>query len=115
MSTARTELESRLAGLLEISIADDQGYAVKVFDLLLKMGDSPNNVAEYLGSFVASEDAGGGDKDCELRQFSLDVARFKLGKEILNAATPTGRGNRNDGDGATVRQQRRRRWPPRQQ
>ena len=102
MSAARTELERRLAGLLGISTGDDRGYAAEVLDSLLEMGDSPDDVAEYLGSFVASEDAGGGDEDCELRRFSLDVARFNLGEKISSAATPAGRGDGIDGDGATA-------------
>ena len=80
MSAARNELELRLAGLLGISIGDDdRSYVAEILDSLLEMGDSPDDVVEYLGSFVASSDDGGGDGDSdELRRFSLDVSRFKL-------------------------------------
>lgn len=85
MSAARTELETRLAGLIGMSIGDDdRSYVAEILDSLLEMGDSPDDVVEYLGSFVASsaddDGGGGGDEDCddELRRFSLDVSRFKL-------------------------------------
>jgi len=88
MSAARTELELRLAGLLGISIGDDRSYVAEILDSLLEMGDSPDDVVEYLGSFVASDHGGGDDEDCdELRRFSLDVARFKLGEGSSTATT----------------------------
>ena len=85
MSAARTELETRLAGLIGMSIGDDdRSYVAEILDSLLEMGDSPDDVVEYLGSFVASsaddDGGGGGDEACddELRRVSLDVSRFKL-------------------------------------
>ena len=88
MSAAnRISLEKRLAALLGISVDDDRDYLSDVLESLIDIGDSPEDVAEYLSSFVASGDADGGDVD--LQQFSEDVRSFKLGEDFSSVAGMT--------------------------
>jgi uncharacterized repeat protein (TIGR03833 family) len=82
--TALPLLERRLADLLGVSDdEDDSEYAAEILSSLLDMGDSPDDVAEYLGGFVVDGGVGCEEHDDEVRRFSLDVAKFKAGGEVV--------------------------------
>ncbi|KAL7544516.1 hypothetical protein ACHAWF_012496 [Thalassiosira exigua] len=92
MSAAdRLSLERRLADLMGISVDDDRDYVTDVLDSL--SGD-PDDVVEYLSSFVsACGEDGGGD---EVRRFAKDLKRFKQGEAISSAE------NRGDDDASAA-------------
>jgi hypothetical protein len=75
MSTKdKQSLQNRLANILNVSADDDQDYIIDVLNQLIEIGDAPDDVAEYLSSFVV------GDEDGEdLQGFAQDVKKFKLG------------------------------------
>mmetsp|Transcript_16466 Transcript_16466/g.28224 ORF Transcript_16466/g.28224 Transcript_16466/m.28224 type:complete len:351 (-) Transcript_16466:273-1325(-) len=100
MSAAdKISLEQRLAKLLSISIDDDRDYVTDVLDSLIDIGD-PEDVAEYLSSFIAA----GGDEGDEvgngLQQFAQDVKKFKMGEDIgivkENEKPPAAAANSNE-------------------
>jgi hypothetical protein len=89
MSDDRNELERRLAELLGI-VDDDHKYVAEILDSLLEMGDSPDDINEYLSSFITDDESEEGDN--RLRRFSFDVSKFRQGD--VSFAAP---GDRVDG------------------
>eukprot|EP01083_Nonionella_stella_P234092 824188_1 len=82
MSVAdKLSLEQRLAKVLSTSIDDDGEYVTDVLDSLIDIGD-PEDIAEYLSSFVAGGDDDVGE-DCQL--YAQDVMKFKRGERISSA------------------------------
>lgn len=71
----KSSLRLRLANLLGISIDDDENYVSDILESLIDIGDSPDDVAEYLTSFVGNENE-------EVRLLSLDVQKFRLGESV---------------------------------
>jgi len=71
----KSSLQLRLANLLGISIDDDENYVSDILESLIDIGDSPDDVVEYLSSFVGNETE-------DVRLLSLDVQKFKLGDTV---------------------------------
>lgn len=71
----KRSLQQRLANLLDVNTDDDENYVSDILESLIDIGDSPDDVAEYLAGFV-------GNKEEEVRQLSLDVHKFKLGESV---------------------------------
>ena len=71
-------LEKRLAKILHVSHDIDRDYINDVLNQLVAMSDNPEDVAEYLSSFVVS-----GDDNEDLQQFSRDVKKYKFGMKVV--------------------------------
>ena len=74
-------LEQRFAKLLRISVDDNRDYLNTILESLSQFSD-PEDIAEYLSSFVPVDDDGTTGEVPDLHQFARDVNRFNAGEEI---------------------------------
>ena len=82
----KRSLQHQLATLLGVDTDDDESYVADILESLLTIGDSPDDVADYLSSFVGNENE-------DVRQLSLDIQKFKAGGTLSKSGVKDGMQN----------------------
>lgn len=99
----KKSLQQRLASLLGVDTDDDENYVSDILESLIAIGDNPDDVADYLSSFVVVSSNDDGNEEV-VRQFSMDVQKFKMGETVSTATVKSSGMQNSSKSGGTQRQ-----------